>query len=145
MVGRFIGVVALRKWPPRLVLATVALAALTMVTASVLLSGPIAMVTILSVGLFNSIMFPTIFTIAIDGLGDRTGQGSGILCMAIVGGAVLPLPQGALADHVGVHLAFVVPMISYAYIGWYGLLGSVRWGASASSAAPGAPVVRTSH
>jgi FHS family L-fucose permease-like MFS transporter len=71
-------------------------------------------------------MFPTIVTLAIDGLGEATGQGSGILCMAIVGGAVLPVLQGEVADHFGVHLAFVVPMISYVYIGWYGALGSVR-------------------
>jgi FHS family L-fucose permease-like MFS transporter len=96
------------------------------------------MVTILAVGLFNSIMFPTIFTLAIDGLGDRTGQGSGVLCMAIVGGAILPVVQGAVADHAGVHLGFVVPMVSYAYIAWYGLAGSVKRpaGVAASSAAP---------
>ncbi len=126
MVGRFVGAVALRKWPPRYVLAAVAVAALSLITVSVESTGGVAMVTILAVGLFNSIMFPTIFTLAIEGLGDATGQGSGILCMAIVGGAVLPVIMGAVADRFGVHLAFVVPMVSYVYIGWYGALGSAR-------------------
>jgi len=138
MLGRFVGAVALRTWRPRYVLATFATVALLLVGATVLLSGHAAMVTILAVGLFNSIMFPTIFTLAIDGLGDRTGQGSGVLCMAIVGGAILPVVQGAVADHAGVHLGFVVPMVSYAYIAWYGLAGSVKRpaGVAASSAAP---------
>jgi MFS transporter, FHS family, L-fucose permease len=126
MLGRFAGAAALRKWTPRYVLAAFAAFALALVLASVASSGTVAMITILAVGLFNSIMFPTIFTLAIDGLGDATEQGSGILCMAIVGGAVLPVVQGAVADRVGVHNAFVVPMASYAYIAWYGFYGSVR-------------------
>jgi FHS family L-fucose permease-like MFS transporter len=126
MIGRFLGSAALRKWRPRYVLTVAASVALLLVGATVLLSGRPAMVTILSVGLFNSIMFPTIFTLAIDGLGDRTGQGSGILCMAIVGGAILPVVQGAVADHTSVHLGYLVPMVSYAYIAWYGLAGSVE-------------------
>ena len=100
------------------------------------------MVTILSVGLFNSIMFPTIFTLAIEGLGDRTGQGSGILCMAIVGGAILPVVQGAVADRFGVHLAFLVPMVSYAYIAWYGVVGAVPRVRRATTAAKGAGIAR---
>jgi FHS family L-fucose permease-like MFS transporter len=132
MIGRFVGAALLRHWSPRRVLAAFAAVALLLVFASIVLRGHAAMVTILSVGLFNSIMFPTIFTLAIDGLGDATGQGSGILCMAIVGGAILPVIQGAIADRVGLHVAFVVPMASYAYITWYGLRGSVR--AASSSA-----------
>jgi FHS family L-fucose permease-like MFS transporter len=126
MVGRFVGAALLRRWAPRRVLTVFASVALALVLASVVLNGRPAMATILAVGLFNSIMFPTIFTLAIDGLGDATGQGSGILCMAIVGGAILPVFQGALADRVGLHLAFVIPMASYAYIAWYGLRGCVR-------------------
>ena len=137
MVGRFVGAVALRRWSPRFVLAAAAVAALGLVTASVVVTGPAAMVSILSVGLFNSIMFPTLFTLAIDGLGDSTGQGSGILCMAIVGGAILPVVQGAAADRFGVHLAFVVPMASYAFIAWYGAFGSVCGKASAPALRPG--------
>jgi FHS family L-fucose permease-like MFS transporter len=80
---------------------------------------------ILSVGLFNSIMFPTIFTLAIEGLGKHTGQGSGILCMAIVGGAIIPVIQGALADSVGIQMAFFLPVVCYAYIVFYGAKGHV--------------------
>jgi FHS family L-fucose permease-like MFS transporter len=68
-------------------------------------------------------MFPTIFSLAIDGLGPHTEQGSGIVCMGIVGGAILPLIQGALADHVGLQRAFIVPALCYVYIVYYGLKG----------------------
>ncbi len=124
MVGRFAGAAVLRTWAPPRVLALFALAALALVGATILLGGHAAMGTILAVGLFNSIMFPTIFTLAIDGLGARTGDGSGVLCMAIVGGAVVPVLEGAVADGVGVHAAFFVPLVCYAYIVWYGLTGS---------------------
>jgi FHS family L-fucose permease-like MFS transporter len=79
---------------------------------------------ILLVGLFNSIMFPTIFSLALNGLGKHTSQGSGILCLAIVGGAIVPLLQGVLADSIGVQLAFVLPIVCYGYIAYYGLVGS---------------------
>jgi FHS family L-fucose permease-like MFS transporter len=75
------------------------------------------------VGLFNSIMFPTIFTLAIEGLGKHTSQGSGILCMAIVGGAIVPVAQGALADAIGIHHGFIIPVLCYLYIAWYGAKG----------------------
>jgi FHS family L-fucose permease-like MFS transporter len=145
MVGRFLGAGALRRWSPRYVLAAAGGIALLLVASTVALSGRPAMVTILSVGLFNSIMFPTIFTLAIEGLGDRTGQGSGILCMAIVGGAILPVVQGAVADRAGVHLAFLVPMASYAYIAWYGLAGAVPRVRRASTTAKEAGVARAMH
>jgi FHS family L-fucose permease-like MFS transporter len=80
---------------------------------------------ILAVGLFNSIMFPTIFTLAIDGLGRHTGQGSGILCMAIVGGALVPVLQGYFADTIGIQKAFILPVLCYAYIAYYGWRGHV--------------------
>jgi FHS family L-fucose permease-like MFS transporter len=80
--------------------------------------------TILAVGLFNSVMFPTIFSLGVAELGPLTGSGSGILTMAIVGGAILPLIQGAIADTVGLHHAFFVPVICYLYILFYGLKGS---------------------
>jgi FHS family L-fucose permease-like MFS transporter len=91
------------------------------VLLAMLVSGTVAMWAILAVGLFNSIMFPTIFTLAIGGLGRHTSQGSGILCTAIVGGALLPLVQGGLADSIGVQHAFIVPVLCYAYIAWYGV------------------------
>jgi FHS family L-fucose permease-like MFS transporter len=80
---------------------------------------------ILFVGLFNSIMFPTIFSLAIKGLGQHTSQGSGILCLAIVGGAIVPLLQGVLADTYGVQPAFLLAIACYVYIIFYGLKGSV--------------------
>ena len=79
---------------------------------------------ILAVGFFNSIMFPTIFTLGVAELGPLTGSGSGILNMAIVGGAILPLIQGVIADHIGLQHAFFVPVVCYLYILFYGLSGS---------------------
>jgi FHS family L-fucose permease-like MFS transporter len=76
---------------------------------------------ILAVGLFNSIMFPTIFSMALHGLGRHTGQGSGILCMAIVGGAIVPFLQGALADTIGVQTSFFVPAACYGFILYFGI------------------------
>ena len=70
-------------------------------------------------------MFPTIFTLAINGLGKHTGQGSGILCMAIVGGAIIPVIQGFLADNIGIHHAFILPVICYFFIAYYGVRGSI--------------------
>ena len=94
-----------------------------LVLITVLSSGKFAMWPIIAVGLFNSIMFPTIFTLAIDGLGKHTSQGSGILCFAIVGGAIVPLAMGALADAFGIHHAFLLVLISYLYIMYYGMRG----------------------
>jgi MFS transporter, FHS family, L-fucose permease len=86
--------------------------------------GPIAMWTILLVGFFNSIMFPSIFTLGIAGLGPLTGEGSGIMIMAIVGGAVVPVLVGVLADRIGIHHSFILPAICYLYIVYYGFRGS---------------------
>ena len=96
----------------------------SLVSASMILGGHTAMWSILSVGLFNSIMFPTIFSLGVAELGPLTGSGSGILTMAIVGGAVLPVIQGVIADHVGIHHAFFLPLLCYLYILFYGLNGS---------------------
>jgi len=82
--------------------------------------------TILAVGLCNSIMFPTIFSLALAGLGRHSGQGSGILCAAIVGGAILPLVQGAVADQLGIQHAFFIPLLCYLYISFYGYYSSRR-------------------
>jgi len=79
----------------------------------------------LAVGLCNSIMFPTIFSLALQGLGRLTSAGSAALCLAIVGGAVVPLLQGVIADTAGLRIAFVVPILCYAYIAWYGTKGSL--------------------
>jgi MFS transporter, FHS family, L-fucose permease len=124
MVGRFIGsLFTLRRFKPGKVLAAHAVIASLLVVTSVLTTGWTAVITIIAVGLLNSVMFPTIFTLAIDGLGRHTEQGSGILCAAIVGGAFIPGLQGLLADSAGLHISFVLPAICYVYIAWYGLRG----------------------
>jgi len=125
MVGRFVGSAVQRKINPGYVLAFNAVVAAILVSVSMATFGSIAMWSILLVGLFNSIMFPTIFTLAIDGLGKHTGQGSGILCTAIVGGALIPLAQGFLADNIGIHHAFILPVLCYAYIAYYGVKGHI--------------------
>ena len=124
MVGRFIGSAILQKVKTGTVLATAAIAACTLVCISMLTTGSVAMWSIILVGLFNSIMFPSIFTLGIAKLGPLTGDGSGMLVMAIVGGAILPVLQGALADHIGIHHAFIIPAICYIYILYYALRGS---------------------
>ena len=109
---------------PDNLLALCAIVAGALVTASMLLSGHTAMWSILAVGFFNSIMFPTIFSLGEAELGPLSGSGSGILNMAIVGGAILPVIQGTIADHIGLHHAFVLPLICYLYIVFYALSGS---------------------
>lgn len=123
MIGRFIGSAVQRKINPGTVLGFNAIMAALLVLLTMFSYGSLAMWSVLSVGLFNSIMFPTIFTLAIDGLGKHTGQGSGILCMAIVGGAIVPVLQGAIADQIGIHHAFILPVICYLYIAYYGFKG----------------------
>jgi FHS family L-fucose permease-like MFS transporter len=121
MIGRFVGAGVMRKTNPSLVLALCASGAFAMTTTSSLSTGTMAAVTILSVGLFNSIMFPTTFALAVEGLGERTPQASGIICLAIVGGAIVPLLTGFAADHVGLSLALLVPALCYIWIAFYGL------------------------
>jgi FHS family L-fucose permease-like MFS transporter len=124
MIGRFLGAPLLRRIKAGYLLGLCAIAAATLVTVSMLVGGHTAMWSILAVGLFNSIMFPTIFSLGVAELGPVTGNGSGILNMAIVGGAILPVIQGVIADHVGLHHAFFLPVICYLYILFYGLSGS---------------------
>jgi FHS family L-fucose permease-like MFS transporter len=124
MVGRFLGAGLLRRFKPGRLLAVFAICAATLVAASMVLGGHTAMWTILAVGFFNSIMFPTIFSLGVAELGPLTGSGSGLLNMAIVGGAILPVIQGVIADRVGLHHAFVLPVMCYLYILFYGLSGS---------------------
>lgn len=124
MIGRFFGAAVMRYIQPTAMLAFNGLAAIILIVVTITSGGDVAMWSILAVGFFNSIMFPTVFTLAIRGLGPLTGQGSGFLCQAIVGGAVLPMLQGAAADVVGVQLSFAIPAFCYAYIIWYALRGS---------------------
>ena len=123
MIGRFVGSGVQRKIKPSKVLVFNAFFAAGLVLVSMFSFGHFAMWSILAVGLFNSVMFPTIFTLAIDGLGKHTGQASGILCTAIVGGAVLPVIQGFFADNIGIHHAFFVPVLCYLFIAYYGMKG----------------------
>jgi len=124
MVGRFVGSVVMQKISAGRVLAFNAVAAVGLIVVAIAASGALAMWAILLVGLCNSIMFPTIFSLALNKLGPHTSQGSGILCLAIVGGALLPLVQGLLADNINLQLSFILPIACYVYIGYYGLVGS---------------------
>jgi FHS family L-fucose permease-like MFS transporter len=122
MVGRLIGSGVMLRVPAGRALAVCALGAAALVSVSAATNGWLAAGTIIAVGLCNSIMFPTIFTLAIEDLGPETPQGSGLLCMAIVGGAVVPLITGHLADLAGLSVAFLAPAACYLWIAAYGLL-----------------------
>jgi FHS family L-fucose permease-like MFS transporter len=123
MIGRFVGAAVMQKIQPGKVLTFNAVTAAVLVLATILGSGSVAMWSILSVGLFNSTLFPTIFSLAVNGLGKHTGQASGILCAAIVGGAILPVVQGLFADLIGIQHAFFIPVLGYCYIAYYGWKG----------------------
>ncbi|MGC1468895.1 MAG: sugar MFS transporter [Sphingorhabdus sp.] len=120
MLGRFIGAVVLRLLSPGLVLAAFCIGAASLAAISGLSSGVFAGYALLAVGLMNSIMFPTIFSLGLEGLGDRTPQGSGLLCMGIVGGAFIPLLVGAVADSSTLSMALAVPISCYLLIAIFG-------------------------
>ena len=124
MVGRFIGSAILQKLSTRGLLGICAVCAGALVAISMLSTGHFAMYSIILVGLFNSIMFPSIFTLGVAELGPLTGDGSGVMIMAIVGGAIIPVAQGAIADRIGIHHAFFLPVICYVYILFFALSGS---------------------
>ena len=126
MVGRFAGAYLLNKFAPAKLLAFNAVGAVVLVLISISSTGSVAMWSLLAVGLMNSLMYPTIFTLAVAGLGRYTEEGSGLLCTAIVGGALVPLLFGFVADHSSLRLALLLPVVCYAYIMWYGLRGSRR-------------------
>ena len=122
MVGRFIGSYFLKVFSPGKVLATVCAAVITLLLVSANTTGTTSGYALLAIGLCNSIMFPTIFSLACEGLGKRAAEGSGVICVAIVGGAVVPLLTGLAADVVGLKLSLVVPALCYIGIlgfGWY--------------------------
>jgi MFS transporter, FHS family, L-fucose permease len=122
MVGRFIGSAVLRVLSPGKVLAFVSIAAIALLIISTQTSGELAGYTLLAVGLTNAIMFPTIFTLACEKLGPRAADGSGIINVAIVGGAVIPLLTGVVADLTSsLALALILPMACYAVIAGFGL------------------------
>ncbi len=124
MVGRFIGSALLQKLRAGNLLSVYAGVNIMLLIISMSTGGLVAFWSILCIGLFNSIMFPTIFTLAIKGINENTAQGSGILCTAIVGGAIIPPLYGAVADSFGLQIALVVPALCYLYILWYGKVGS---------------------
>ncbi|SEM01743.1 MFS transporter, FHS family, L-fucose permease [Aquimarina amphilecti] len=126
MIGRFIGAYLTRVMSPGKVLSIFAGLAITMLLISMNTTGLVAMWSILAVGLFNSIMFPTIFTLALDGLGDLKPQASGLLCMAIVGGALIPPFYGFLTDNIGFKMALLLVIVCYGYILFYGWLKSKK-------------------
>ena len=126
MIGRFVGAYLTKIIPPGKVLSIFALLAILMIVISINTEGLLSMWSILAVGLFNSIMFPTIFTLTLEGLGDLKAQASGLLCMAIVGGAIIPFVFGSLIDNFGFKTAFILTLICYGYIMYYGRLKSSK-------------------
>jgi FHS family L-fucose permease-like MFS transporter len=126
MIGRFIGSAILQKLKTGPVLAAAAVVAFGLVMETIFGHGHMAMATLLAVGLFNSIMFPSIFTLGIQGLGPLTSKGASLMIAAIVGGAIVPLATGHLADSIGLQAAFVLPAICYVYICGFGLANARR-------------------
>jgi FHS family L-fucose permease-like MFS transporter len=122
MIGRFIGAYLTKIISPSKVLSIFALLAIALIAISINTVGLLSMWSILAVGLVNSIMFPTIFTLTLEGLGDLKAQASGLLCMAIVGGAIIPFAFGSLIDGFGFKTAFILTMICYGYILYYGMI-----------------------
>ena len=124
LVGRLLGSWMLTKIASGKLLGIFGIVATLLVLVSMFSSGPVAIWSLVLCGFFNSIMFPNIFTLGIAGLGPMTSKGSGLIMTAVVGGAVIPYFIGALADKVGIQMSFVLPVICYAYIAFYGLVGS---------------------
>ncbi len=124
MMGRFLGSLVLAKIGARIVLGVCSMMAFSLVVLSTVSQGVLAAGSIMAVGFFNSIMFPVIFSMTLDGLGDSTPSGSGLLCMAIVGGAIVPLLTGFIADHIGLSYALWLPAAGYLVIMGYAMIYS---------------------
>jgi len=124
MVGRFIGSALTAAFPPRRLLALFGVINALLVLATMSSRGDLAVYSIIAIGLFNSIMFPTIFALGIERLGPLTSKASSLLIMAIVGGAIVPWVQGVFADRIGLQHAFFLPLLCYLYVVFYGLSGS---------------------
>ncbi|MCP8467155.1 sugar MFS transporter [Pseudomonas sp. ZM23] len=123
MLGRFIGSALMHAIPANRMLAFNALVNTLLIAVALSIGEHVAMWSLILIGLFNSIMFPTIFSLALEGLGNLTSKGSGLLCMAIVGGAVMPLVQAFFADRIGLLHSFAIPLLCYLYIAWFGAKG----------------------
>jgi MFS transporter, FHS family, L-fucose permease len=130
MVGRFIGFAALRKIRAQKALAFVSLVALVLIATTIVAHGHVAMWAVVACGLCNSVMWPCIFPLSVEGLGKYTSQGSGILITMVVGGAIIPEIQGFLADSFGYQQSFVVVLICYAYILYFALRGHRNFGSA---------------
>lgn len=126
MVGRFVGSAILQKVKTGWLLGFAAIGAFCLVVITLLTSGHLAMGAVLAVGFCNSIMFPSIFTLGIQDLGPLTSKGSSLLIAAILGGAIIPKAQGALADKIGLQPSFIIPAVCYIYIAIFGLLAIRR-------------------
>ena len=124
MVGRFIGSALMRRIDPRLLLGVFSVATVTLLVITMATTGHVALWSVVAIGLFNSIMFPTIFTLGIEKMGALTDKASSLLIMAIVGGALVPVLQGLLADRIGIQLSFALPLVCYLFIVYYGFSGS---------------------
>ena len=135
LVGRFVGAYVLRHISPGKVLAFSAAMVVALLLVSANSVGMVSAWSLLSIGLFNSIMFPTIFALTSEGLGARTADGSGVLCVAIVGGAIVPIVTGAAADWVGLKMALIVPAVCYLGILGFGLYTRQRTAGAVTSAA----------
>lgn len=135
MVGRFIGSGLLALLSPRWLLSIFAAVNVALLLTTISSTGMFAIYVLVATGLFNSIMFPTIFTLGIERLGPLTGRASSLLIMAIVGGAIIPYLQGMVADNFGLQVSFLIPALCYVYIVYYGLWGSRVRGALANKPA----------
>ena len=124
MIGRFAGSAIMTRFSPRILLTLFAAANALLLALTMASEGHVAMYSVVAIGLFNSIMFPTIFALSIERLGALTNKASSLLIMAIVGGAIIPFLQGLLADRIGLHLSFILPLLCYGYILFYGMWGS---------------------
>jgi MFS transporter, FHS family, L-fucose permease len=120
LIGRFFGAFILRLAKPGRILTLFAAAAISLILISALTSGSVAGYALIAVGLANSIMFPTIFSLATEGMDTQAPQASGLLCTAIVGGAIMPVLFGFVADHASLRAALIVPLLCYSVIAAFG-------------------------
>lgn len=123
MIGRFIGSAIMSIIQPNKCLAFNTIVNICLILLSILIGGKIAIICLVAIGFFNSIMFPTIFSLATKNLGKFTSQASGLICMAIVGGAIIPPIQGLVADYFSLLISYTIPMLCYFYILFFALKG----------------------
>ncbi|EDN5890109.1 sugar MFS transporter [Campylobacter jejuni] len=123
MIGRFIGSFVMTKLAPNKCLVFNSIVNICLIIMAILIGGKIAMVALLAIGLFNSIMFPTIFSLATKKLGKFTSRASGLISMAIVGGALIPPVQGLVADYFDLLISYLVPLLCYFYILFFAIKG----------------------